>query len=91
MEFKGTKGKWTTFYDDFDGYGVRLVEEGFSFGMVQIATNIGQGESEGYADAKLISKAPEMLEMLQWVLKSGKLSEYDTEKVTELIKEATTI
>lgn len=103
MEFKGTRGKWTTFYDDFNGYGVRLVEEGFSFGMVQIASNINQGDSEGYADAKLISKSPELLQALKEVLKALNVAKNEHGDSTQtfgksfikqielLIKEATTI
>ncbi|MFD2741943.1 MULTISPECIES: hypothetical protein [Sphingobacterium] len=100
MEFKGTKGKWTTTYDDFDdSYGVRLVEEGWSFGKIYIAQGISQGETEGYADALLISKAPEMLNLLYTIVSDFENSSKSSsailmeslEKAKELIKSATEV
>lgn len=104
MEFKGTKGKWdhscgdnssidivlpnntTISVDRYDRYGIGLV---------------GQRE-EMQANALLISKAPEMIEMLIEISKIAEkiweieqdspfFDEIDFAKLDDLIKEATEI
>jgi hypothetical protein len=66
MEFKGTKGKWHSSYrngswliqneDDFNNNSTNCIAESYYF-------NDGRDTAE--ANVKLISKAPQMLEMLQ--------------------------
>lgn len=58
MEFKGTKGKWELYFDD------RSLEKYIKTEHKFIA-RVGFGNEENNANALLISKAPEMLEMLQ--------------------------
>lgn len=86
MEFKGTKGKW----------------EFSENGGVHVTTNSGMicdlitSSQKDKADALLISKAPEMLEMLK-KLKDAMLElmehqdgwEEDYDELEKLIKEAT--
>lgn len=77
MEFKGTKGKWK-FDKDVKTTNV-LISDGFYL-----------GEIRNKYDALLISKAPEMLEMLKQVVilfELGKLR--SIHGVNDLIKEAT--
>lgn len=73
-EFKGTKRKWTY---EYDGDGMRFCE---------ISCFIDDTYENYKEDALLISKAPEMLEMLERILKEGVIPHLD---VAELIKEAT--
>lgn len=94
MEFKGTKGKWIL----RDGYRIDIVTKNDeSFGIVDFGT-----EQEAYlagypleklkANALLISKAPEMLEMLQWLYsRLGTSFSQEKEEIEQLIKEATDI
>jgi hypothetical protein len=89
-EFKGTKGKWTSFKPQ-DGNGfVYVNNEYLTTGT--IATCYGDGE-EPQANALLISKAPEMLEMLKKLVE--RLEENDLGRLNavsqakQLIKEAT--
>jgi hypothetical protein len=86
-EFKGTKGKWTSFKPQ-DGNGfVYVNNEYLTTGT--IATCYGDGE-EPQANALLISKAPEMLEMLKELISGNRLLlETDYKKIEQLIKEAT--
>lgn len=78
MEFKGTKGKWKVLYDR-----VATLE-----GEITIC-KIEQYNEEDKADALLISKSPEMLEMLQYLNKKGGLGLDVHNKLQQLIKEAT--
>jgi len=91
-EFKGTKGKWTSFKPQ-DGNGfVYVNNEYLTTGT--IATCYGDGE-EPKANALLISKAPEMLQDLidiVWLIDMGATTEElhkRIEKSKQLIKEAT--
>lgn len=79
MEFKGTKGKW------------ELSENG----GVHVTTNSGMicdlitsSQKDKY-DALLISKAPEMLEMIMILLDGSSAPEWKIQKAKQLIKEAT--
>jgi hypothetical protein len=90
MEFKGTKGKWE----------IRKGVFGFDEGVTLISSNVDiamvyQGTENVYeeeANALLISKAPEMLEMLKEIhsfLSSG--TRINSDDIYQLIKEATEI
>ena len=83
-EFKATKGKWEIHIDEFDNYNI-------------ISNGHYLGEARNIQDALLISKAPEMLEMLkEFEIMCDKL-QFPTEttlremrnKARQLIKEAT--
>lgn len=84
-EFRGTKGKWVVYH---------LPASNFSYASNQIQYG-GHGECvaeyvENNYDALLISKAPEMLEMLKSILASEHLKgTIEESKVKQLIKEAT--
>jgi hypothetical protein len=93
MEFKGTKGKWVIrptsalnksekplFYD--------LCIENQSFISTFKNETIGETDKTQLANAKLISCAPEMLEMLDLLTKV--YSAENIEKAKLLIKKATT-
>ena len=96
MEFKGTKGKWkhkkgkrTKFeYDNFilDKYGNHILKW----------SNTGNGShkltmKESHANGLLISKAPEMLELLQSLVSSEMTPLAIRKQAKQLIKEATEI
>jgi len=76
MEFKGTKGEWEIYTDEFDNHNI---------------TNNGHylGEARSVYDAKLIAAAPEMLEMLLKTLDNIS-DEYCNlkEEIEQLIKKA---
>lgn len=88
-EFKGTKGKW-----EINPKAIRNVRCG---GITVANTSQGQSgdnEEEEQSNALLISKAPEMLEMLIELRKFGGNHgmPYDLyEELDKLIKEATTL
>lgn len=99
MEFKGTKGKWENVIIDISNF--KQVVVGVDKGKVicHLWFEYSEGISEEIkSNALLISKAPEMLEMLQecrtqLVLctlldKSGQCSKM-VEEIEQLIKEAT--
>ncbi|MDV2459870.1 hypothetical protein CMU99_16250 [Elizabethkingia anophelis] len=89
-EFKGTKGKW----EFHESKGLFITTVGAIFRK-------DKSRLEQRSNAKLISKAPEMLEMLETMKKElywciNKLQEYGEEvdfqtiaEVNQLIKEAT--
>jgi hypothetical protein len=93
MEFKGTKGKWhieekkASIFDDNGDSVVCWYGVGTS--------TFWKNEVELKANSLLISKAPEMLEMLKILLKEFKASDVRTghikEDLKQLIKEATTL
>ena len=97
-EFKGTKGKWEV--RPADHIGCTLVYFGDFKGEIQCWHHHGDTmtSKEANANALLISKAPEMLEMLeklldavdwsvdQWQGNGGRERE---DKIKQLIKEAT--
>jgi len=84
MEFKGTRGKW------FNGIGTEIVSMS---GQVKVSKVSGSNYEEAKANALLISKAPEMLEMLQYILKEYRNSEgfssHDSQLIENTIKQAT--
>ncbi len=95
MEFKGTKGKWKHF-NTYGRYTVGNDENShLSFidcwkeGIGGIKTN-----EEAEANALLISKSPEMLEMLDRLVELTKsdnieMPKFIQEEIEQLIKEAT--
>lgn len=99
MEFKGTKGKWVVLEDR-----VREFEDTRNF-RVPICSQYGREINSGYlnahvygrnkdqmkANALLISKAPEMLEVLKYFVDNNMLSVVGEEMAVELIKQATEI
>jgi hypothetical protein len=89
MEFKGTKGRW-----HFDKKKAKVYKEDGNVLCICYHTNIINKE-ESEPNALLISKAPEMLEMLKILLKEFKASDVRTghikEDLKQLIKEATTL
>lgn len=93
MEFKGTKGKWIVDHEEsgFNKYH-QLCTPISTKGFIGFCEIYGDDE-ESKANALLISKSPEMLEMLQKI--HLKLTDSDTinyddyEELEQLIKEAT--
>lgn len=98
MEFKGTKGKW--YLQEFTDVYTNIVrcDNGKGNETLWICNLHGESaENRNRYNAQLISKAPEMLEMLKKcteILGDAPLGSEMTEWVSEankLIKEATTI
>jgi hypothetical protein len=88
-EFKGTKGKWTVSELNFDEI---KSESGFSIADVwDMGIERFPNPDEANANALLISKAPEMLEMLgKCISMLGNVGEFEMAKeIQHLIKEAT--
>lgn len=91
MEFKGTKGKWTCRQDYDKKYNQPVIEIDARGSDNLCTVWNGQSQemlSETKADALLISKAPEMLEMLNKLYSQDLLKDYEQE-VLDLIKSAT--
>ncbi|MDQ8014870.1 MAG: hypothetical protein REI96_20650 [Flavobacterium nitrogenifigens] len=79
MEFKGTKGNWE-FKDNLPEYHEPkcsrievFSKQNPSFWICKVQNNGMIGNEEGKANALLISKAPEMLEMLEDVCENLEL------------------
>ena len=105
MEFKGTKGKWyVSFIDDHNtsnnncGCHSVTTNREKKIGMIDIwfsDSHIIKSKEEALANALLISKAPEMLEMLigfveRWDFVNPHLfHNAEIEQARQLIKEAT--
>jgi hypothetical protein len=94
-EFKGTKGKWEIFRQDNDIY---IETKNSNAAICCIVGGVGLNQDE--ANALLISKAPEMLEMLKVVAEfsnyinndsgEGMIIDFQTfDEIIQLIKEAT--
>jgi hypothetical protein len=85
MEFKGTKGGW-------EAKRLNIINYSYIASGDKFIANIAEGE-ETKANALLISKAPEMLEMLQKFVSmspNGVIAIADLmDKAEQLIKEAT--
>lgn len=62
MEFKGTKGKWKAIHN---GYFYDIKSDGHSLASTQSNVYLGIDAEQQRANAKIISKAPEMLEMIE--------------------------
>ena len=101
MEFKGTKGKWeykVIYKKKRPKITVQIpIREDYNQELV--LGIIGEDDCtvascccrEEHANALLISKAPEMLEMLEIILQSENTPIVHRKKVKQLIKEATEI
>jgi hypothetical protein len=84
--FRGTKGKWKLAENEYGYYtSVRNLDD-----SRKICTSRVNNQNESNANLLLISKAPEMLEMLENIyterINGG---DFDTREVYRLIKEAT--
>jgi hypothetical protein len=92
MEFKGTKGKWNIKNISYNKKWINISSEK---GIIA-RTFYGEEEpivtdEESEANALLISKAPEMLEMLIYLVYNEEIHYEEKDKVLNLIKEATEI
>jgi hypothetical protein len=95
MEFKGTKGKWEL--SNNKTHGRQMIDLGEFKGSIDVWYHSGDSmtKEEAEANALLISKAPEMLEMLKKINHTitlhGKIDNgSDLHKnLTQLIKEST--
>lgn len=91
--FKGTKGKWKI-HKGSHYYSVKYEEnERGEINLFMISEDYKGSHSlieECEANALLISKAPEMLEMLGYLIENDYIANLDNvKKVKQLIKEAT--
>lgn len=103
MEFKGTKGKWKEDLGiDLLGYGdelMQIIVFSKEVNTHNVAHVFGLSQEEVQSNALLISKAPEMLEMLQKINSLFIRRAFPTERemiehsdeIEKLIKEATEI
>jgi hypothetical protein len=92
-EFRGTRGKWKLAENEYGYYtSVRNLDD-----SRKICTSRVNNQNESNANLLLISKAPEMLEMLQKIYKiengAFSLKSFDVNRlkseIEQLIKEAT--
>ena len=96
MEFKGTSGKWTIYLDKFKKLNTGLFRvpiiskygSEFNYGYYN-AHCFGRNEEQCKYNALLISKAPEMLELLQSLVSSEMTPLTIRKQAKQLIKEAT--
>jgi len=92
MEFKGTKGKWEKYktYNEEDTPIFSVTSKDGNIAHVynlQVCCGIQETTK---ANALLISKAPEMLEMLKDILEAQDCGEtFESYKIEQLIKDAT--
>lgn len=88
-EFKGTKERWEVEYVARQ----ESMRASVNNGSIDVWADInGVSIEEANANALLISKAPEMLEMLQGILYSQESGDtFHSCKIAELIKQATTL
>jgi hypothetical protein len=92
MEFKGTKGKWYWVYGPTTEKASLMSENqnevcNFGDGATYYPT---EGLEPNEYDALLISKAPEMLEMLDYLsTRLGTVFEREIQEINQLIKDAT--
>jgi|SRR6478736_5305086 len=91
MEFKGTHGKWIIEQgiQNFNEYGVPYVE--ISSSMAKRFASVYEHSASGKANALLISKAPEILEMLSILiskLDEIELSNNQQEEIVPLMADA---
>ena len=90
MNFKGTKGKWITEKFDMKGCekSILILSKNSNKQIAEVNFEYLRNEDYVY-NALLISKAPEMLEMLEIILQSENTPIVHRKKVKQLIKEAT--
>lgn len=91
METKFTKGKWKTdlIIYDFDKHHKTIEVSNSAIWVCQINSNEIIDEKEAMSNALLISKAPEMFEMLKRFVESEDLQIEDYIEAKQLLKEAT--
>ena len=94
-QFKGTKGKWSVWGQD-----IVITKEDVEDDVICIKPQIKSSQKNWEANALLISKAPEMLEMLDSIIQcsssicndsgEGMIIDFETfDEIQQLIKEAT--
>jgi hypothetical protein len=90
MEFKGSKGKWRKFQLP-NGNMKITCDDWREFAEIEFKhwQNTEERRKQCLYNALLISKAPEMLEMLEIILQSENTPIVHRKKVKQLIKEAT--
>jgi hypothetical protein len=92
MEFRGTKGEWITeTFTSENGRETTIVcNTDYNSNRTDIHVRFSAIEETekqtNRANALLISKSPELLEMLQWILSGQHI---DNSEIEQLIKEAT--
>lgn len=95
MEFKGTKGKWRVDvhvgHQEIETRDVVQMNGGISICKINRFSPHEIPIEVQKSNALLISKAPEMLEMLKILIEGSKAPEWKIEKAKKLIKEATEI
>ena len=102
MEFKGTKGKWVVAKVGVPNKGkyntgrhrVGITKSQYGIGGIDIWFGdfmVAKTKEEALYNAQLISKAPEMLDMLQTLLYNSDVPNEIYDQARQLIKEATTI
>lgn len=96
MEFKGTKGKWELSTAASGGISIDSIDpkDGLNFEVCEVwgINNDMVHSEESKANALLISKAPEILEMLIDIVNAnnkGNLEHLNFYQIEQLIKEAT--
>ena len=102
MEFKGTKGKWhskvTASGMNKGALAMRIFSENQNtwtdsgvcrLNVDEYSKNIQEEQIEMKANALLISKSPEMLEMLIDIVEQENVSQSAHDAIYELIKQAT--
>lgn len=87
MKFKGTKGKWIITTNNEEGVLISTYPINRDICTIWKYDNNFFENQESSANAILISKAPEMLEMLKEVIECK--SDVDYNRIEQLIKEAT--
>ena len=88
--FKGTRGKWFIKSTSYNRSWINISSDK----VIIARTFFGEeepivNEKEAQANALLISKAPEMLEMLEYFVNNNMLSIAGEEMAQQLIKKAT--
>lgn len=87
IEFKGTKGKWVLRTFPEGQMSVRTLDNTRKICVPRV-----QNYEESLANLLLISKSPEMLEMLKYLVENDYIANLDNvKKVKQLIQEATEI
>lgn len=93
-EFKGTNGKWEVIEHNWSDTSIMC--NGMTLCKFELddvedddLTDSDLSEEENSYNIKLISKAPEMLEMLQYLNRRGGLGLDIHNKIEQLIKQAT--
>ena len=89
MEFKGTKGKWNIERHQHQLWGDYLIIDENDYQLAIADNEYIQDYEKTKANALLISKAPEMLELLQSLVSSEMTPLAIRKQAKQLIKEAT--